>query len=63
MAEQDRPATHDEQRRDFGAGRLGWAYMAAAALPVAGLFVFGIVGLVVGLVLGVGVFVGVRAAS
>jgi hypothetical protein len=63
MAEQDRPVTHDEQRRDFGAGKLGWAYIAAMALPVAGFFVFGLVGLVVGLVLGAVVFLGVRAAS
>jgi hypothetical protein len=63
MAEQDRPVTHDEQRRDFGAGQLGWAYIAAMALPVAGLVVFGLVGLLVGLILGAVVFFGVRAAS
>jgi hypothetical protein len=63
MAEPDRPATNDDQRRDFGAGKLGWAYMAAMALPVAGFFVFGLVGVIVGLVLGGMVFAAVRAAA
>jgi hypothetical protein len=63
MAEQDRPVTHEEPRRDFGAGRLGWAYVAAMALPVAGFFVLGFVGVIVGLLLGAVVFFGVRAAS
>jgi hypothetical protein len=63
MAEQDRPVTHEDQRQDFGAGKLGWAYVAAMALPVAGLVLFGLVGVVVGLVLGAVVFFGIRAAS
>jgi hypothetical protein len=63
MAEDERPATHDEQRQDFSAGKLGWAYIAAMALPVAGFFVLGLVGLIVGLVLGAVVFFAMRAAA
>jgi hypothetical protein len=63
MSDHDRPATHDEPRRDFGAGKVGWPYIAAMALPVAGFFVFGLVGLIVGLVLGAVVFGAMRAAS
>jgi hypothetical protein len=60
MDEQERPATHDEPRQDLGAGKLGWAYIAAMALPVLGFFVLGIVGAVVGLVAGAGVFAWLR---
>jgi hypothetical protein len=63
MSDHDRPATHDEPRRDFGAGKVGWPYVVAMALPVAGFFVFGLVGLIVGLVLGGIVFAAMRATS
>jgi hypothetical protein len=63
MSEQDRPTTHDEPRRDFGAGPLGWPLVVGMAMPVAGFFVFGLVGLVVGLVLGGIVWGAVRARS
>jgi hypothetical protein len=60
MDEQERPATHDEPRQDLGAGKLGWAYIAALALPVLGFFVLGLAGAIVGLVIGVGVFAVLR---
>jgi hypothetical protein len=60
MDEQERPATHDEPREDLGAGKLGWSYIAAMALPVLGFFVLGLVGAIVGLVIGVGVFAVLR---
>jgi hypothetical protein len=63
MSEHERPATHDEHRKDLGAGKLGWAYIAAMALPVLGFFIFGLVGVIVGLALGVVVFGVLRAAS
>jgi hypothetical protein len=63
MAEQERPSTHDEQRRDFGAGKLGWPIMAAMAAPVAGFFVLGLAGLLIGLVVGALIFFGVKAAT
>jgi hypothetical protein len=63
MDEAQRPVTHEEPRRDFGAGPLGWAYVAAMAIPVLGFLLFGLVGVVVGLLLAVGVFFVLRAAS
>jgi hypothetical protein len=63
MSEHERPRTHDEPRKDLGAGKLGWAYIAAMALPVLGFFVFGLVGVIVGLVLGGIVFAVLRAAD
>jgi hypothetical protein len=60
MDEQERPATHDEPRKDLGAGRLGWSYIAAMALPVLGFFVLGALGAIVGLVAGAGLFAWLR---